>query len=165
MVPAVPDRLCRDQRSIRRTVRHAQSVLFRATLTMCGTFIAEADFRSTSEGSYSSLKERVGVVPEGAGRCQAGFRPAVSRWRGCLQGMLNWPGGSAFLRAGAVFVRAGGPGPGPGGARPAGGRRAGGAGAGGALARGPGEPMIEACGERLPRSGSFVYAVVVTPRP
>ena len=24
-------------------------------------------------------------IPEGAGRCQAGFRPAVSRRRGCLQ--------------------------------------------------------------------------------
>ena len=58
-------------------------------------------------------------IPEGAGRCQAGFRPAVSRQQGCLQGMLKWPRGSAFLRAGAVFVRAGGLGPGPGGVRPA----------------------------------------------
>jgi hypothetical protein len=39
------------------------------------------------------------------------------------------------------------------------------AGAGGVLDAGAREPMIEACGERLPRSGSFVYAVVVTPRP
>ena len=37
---------------------------------------------------------------------------------GCLQGVLNWPRGSAFLRAGAVFVRAGWLGQGPGGARP-----------------------------------------------
>ena len=39
------------------------------------------------------------------------------------------------------------------------------AGAGGVLDAGAREPMIEACGERLPRSGSYVYAVVVTPRP
>jgi hypothetical protein len=39
------------------------------------------------------------------------------------------------------------------------------AGAGGVLDAGTREPMIEACGERPPRSGSFVYAVVVTPRP
>ena len=71
--------------------------------------------------------------------------------------MLNWLGGSAFLRAGAVFVRAGGLGPGPGGARPAT------PGAGGVLDAGAREPMIEACGERPPRSGSYVYAVVVTP--
>jgi hypothetical protein len=43
---------------------------------------------------------------------------------------------------------------------------AGDAGAGGVLDAGAREPMIEACGERLlPRSGSCVYAVVVTPRP
>jgi hypothetical protein len=39
------------------------------------------------------------------------------------------------------------------------------AGAGGVLDAGAREPMIEACGERPPGSGSFVYAVVVTPRP
>ena len=42
---------------------------------------------------------------------------------------------------------------------------AGDAGAGGVLDAGAREPMIEACGERLPRSGSYVYAVVVTPWP
>jgi hypothetical protein len=36
---------------------------------------------------HSSLKERAGL--------KRGFRPAVSRWRGCLQGMLSWLGGSA----------------------------------------------------------------------
>ena len=42
---------------------------------------------------------------------------------------------------------------------------AGAAGAGGVLDAGAREPMIEACGERLPRSGPYVYAVVVTPWP
>ena len=37
--------------------------------------------------------------------------------------------------------------------------------AGGVLDAGAREPMIEACGESPPRSGSYVYAVVVTPRP
>ena len=39
------------------------------------------------------------------------------------------------------------------------------AGAGGVLDAGAREPMIEACGERPPRGGSYVYAVVITPRP
>jgi len=52
-----------------------------------------------------------------------------------LQGMLNWPRGAAFLRAGAVFVRAGELGQGPGGARPPAG------GAGGVLDAGAREPM------------------------
>jgi hypothetical protein len=39
------------------------------------------------------------------------------------------------------------------------------AGAGGVLDAGAREPMIEACGERPPRGGSYVYAVVVTPWP
>jgi hypothetical protein len=39
------------------------------------------------------------------------------------------------------------------------------AGAGGVLDAGAREPMIEACGEGRPGSGSYVYAVVVTPRP
>jgi hypothetical protein len=39
------------------------------------------------------------------------------------------------------------------------------AGAGGVLDAGAREPMIEACGERPSRSGFYVYAVVVTPRP
>ena len=59
-------------------------------------------------GVHSSLK---------ASRCQAGFRPAVSRLRRCLRACGNGPG-SPFLRAGAVFVRAGELGQGPGGARP-----------------------------------------------
>ena len=39
------------------------------------------------------------------------------------------------------------------------------AGAGGVLDAAAREPMIEACGERPPRSGTYLYAVVVTPRP
>jgi hypothetical protein len=35
-----------------------------------------------------------------------------------FEGMRKWPRGSPFLRAGAVFVRAGWLGQGPGGARP-----------------------------------------------
>ena len=58
---------------------------------------------------HSSLKERAGVKRGLA----CGFASA-----GYLQGMLNWPRGCAFLRAGAVFVRAGWLGQGPGGARP-----------------------------------------------
>jgi len=51
-------------------------------------------------------------VSSGVSAC--GFAAA-----GCLQGALNWPRGCAFLCAGAVFVRAGWPGQGPGRARPA----------------------------------------------
>jgi hypothetical protein len=83
-------------------------------------------------------------ISEVAGRCQAGFRPAVSRVRRCLQGIRKWPGGSPFLRAGACFRASGRPGswtrrsPAAGGA------------AGGVLDARAREPMIEACGKKGP---------------
>ena len=98
-------------------------------------------------------------IPEGAGRCQAGFRPAVSRVRRCLQGMRKWPRGSAFLRAGARVRASGRAGSRTGRSPAAGG------GAGGVLDAGAREPMIEACGERALRFRVRVYAVVVAPRP
>ena len=59
---------------------------------------------------HSSLKERAGVKRGFGLRFRAVARP--------LQGMADWPRGSPFSAQAAVFVRAGGPGQGPGGARP-----------------------------------------------
>jgi hypothetical protein len=98
-------------------------------------------------------------IPEGAGRCQAGFRPAVSRLRGCLQGILNWPRGSC-LSPRRCRVRASGLAGSRTGRSPAGV-----AGAAGVLDAGAREPMIEACGERPLLVRDRVYAVVVAPRP
>ena len=39
------------------------------------------------------------VIPEGAGRCQEGFRPAVLRRCRLLQGMTAWPHGCFLLTA------------------------------------------------------------------
>ena len=80
-------------------------------------------------------------IPEGAGRCQAGFRPAVSRRQGCLQGVLNWARGSPFSAQAPCSCERGA------GSR-TGRSPAGVAGAGGVLDAGAREPMIEACGER-----------------
>jgi hypothetical protein len=63
-----------------------------------------------------------------------------------LQGMADWPGGSPFPHAGAVFVRADGRGQGPGGARPH-------RGAGGVLDAGGCEPIIDAPRGKAPRGG------------
>ena len=66
---------------------------------------------------------------------------------GCLQGMLNWPRGSAFLPRRCCVRASRWPG------SRTGRSLAGVAGAGGVLDAGAREPMIEACGERRPAAG------------
>jgi hypothetical protein len=98
-------------------------------------------------------------IPEGAGRCQAGFG---LRFRGCVgvcRACGNSPVAPPFSRAGARFRASGRAGSRTGRSPAAGG------GAGGVLDAGAREPMIEACGERALRFRVRVYAVVVAPRP
>jgi hypothetical protein len=87
---------------------------------------------------------RCPFIPEGAGRCQAGFRPAVSRPQGCLQGVLNWPRGSP-LSPRRCRVRASGRAGSRTGRSPAAG-----GGAGGVLDAGAREPMIKGLRGRAP---------------
>ena len=62
-----------------KAVRHAQNVPFWTTLAMCGAIIAEADFRLTSEASYSA---GAGVSPSSGS--MAKVVPGTAMVRACL---------------------------------------------------------------------------------
>jgi len=60
------------------------------------------EVRAISASEEVALRRRLSeavVIPEGAGRCQEGFRPAVLRSFWLLQGMTGWPHGCFLLTA------------------------------------------------------------------